>query len=102
MTRETFYVGARDKHVNIVSETAWDDVDRFLVIRYDGFTRFYAYGAWRAPDGHILTEPSRVYVVLHDRPGYLAIDTAGMLATMANQTCVLWTVDENVTGGFAP
>ena len=37
--------------------------EQFVVDRAGGFTRTFAYGAWRAPNGKVISEPMNVYTI---------------------------------------
>jgi hypothetical protein len=59
-----------------VSHTAWHDfLAREVTPRFPyGLTAFEAYGQWRAPDGHIAKEPSRVLLIWHGADQSTKID----------------------------
>lgn len=115
MTRLRFYVGGRTKQGGV---TSYQDVETILAGAFGGFTATDGRGAWQpryTPEtcpgkpcstecnhiGAIEYEPTRVYEVLTDKPaGSSGEWWARVLATLADQSSVLWTREE-VEGGFS-
>jgi hypothetical protein len=68
MTRETLYMGRGIPGGGVVSDSAWDDFLATVVVPAfpDGFTVLDGRGQWRSPQGEIVSEPTRILIVLRD------------------------------------
>lgn len=68
MQRSTLYFGAAiPGSVDTVDATEWQGfLDHVVTPRFpDGLTWFEAYGQWRSRDDLVISEPSRVLILLH-------------------------------------
>ena len=90
MTRLRFYVGGRGQTTG--------SAHTLLVTTFGGYTLTHSTGAWRAIDGRVHCERSRVYEVLTDSSDSAKV-VAEQLARICRQQSVLYTV-EDVQGGF--
>ena len=100
MIRHRYYIGTLTRDGASVSDEQRAKVKAQLCEVYGGYTVYATSGAW-SDHGTVKVEPSEVYEELADRRPVDPANLAALLATLASQTCVLWT-EETVNGGFAP
>ena len=99
MIRHRYYVGTMTKDGLPVSDEQRTKLQETLCEVYGGWTMYAATGAWR--DGAMVTlEPSEVYEGLSPSRPVDPQALAQRLATITEQSTVLWT-EETVTGGFS-
>ena len=99
MTRTRYYVGLTTQHGRPVSQVARDSLTATVAAHYGGGCTIYqAVGYWKGA-----REESQVYEVLGEMQGtpFQPELLAAHLASVADQSSVLWTCEE-VQGGFEP
>lgn len=100
MIRHRYYIGTLTRDGLAVSVDAWSKIADALVDVYGGYTRYNEVGAWRDATGHVVREPSVIVEGISDLAPVIPAHFAKLLATIAEQSAVLWT-EETIKGGFA-
>lgn len=86
-TRTTFYLGLARKNAPVIGEDEWNAfLEAEVTPRFpDGLTVVDARGQWRSADGHILREPSKMLIILHQATDETRASVASIAAAYKNR-----------------